>query len=68
MASGTLATVQSGNKRLLGKASPIYAVQVHDGLLYSGSTSADGGAVKVVCLPETKGNEINKQLLLFLLF
>nr|CAD1843381.1 unnamed protein product [Ananas comosus var. bracteatus] len=47
LASGTLATVQSGNKRLLGKASPIYAVQVHDGLLYSGSTSADGGAVKI---------------------
>jgi len=51
LASGTLGVIQSGSKRILGKASPVYALQVHDGLLYTGSTpssSVDGGAsVKV---------------------
>jgi hypothetical protein len=41
--------IQSGNKRILGKANPIYSLQVHDGLLYTGSTpSMDGASVKVV--------------------
>ncbi|CAD6233636.1 unnamed protein product [Miscanthus lutarioriparius] len=51
LASGTLGVIQSGSKRILGKASPVYALRVHDGLLYTGSTpssSVDGGAsVKV---------------------
>ncbi|XP_022682940.1 putative E3 ubiquitin-protein ligase LIN-1 [Setaria italica] len=48
LASGTLGVIQSGNKRILGKANPIYSLQVHDGLLYTGSTpSMDGASVKV---------------------
>nr|CAB3475651.1 unnamed protein product [Digitaria exilis] len=49
LASGTLGVIQSGNKRILGKANPIYSLQVHDGLLYTGSTpsSVDGASVKV---------------------
>ncbi|XP_062189107.1 putative E3 ubiquitin-protein ligase LIN [Phragmites australis] len=47
LASGTLGVIQSGNKRILGKANPIYSLQVHDGLLYTGSTSLDGASVKV---------------------
>ncbi|CAO2209349.1 unnamed protein product [Urochloa humidicola] len=48
-ASGTLGVIQPGNKRILGKANPIYSLQVHDGLLYTGSTpsSMDGASVKV---------------------
>ncbi|KAG2586001.1 hypothetical protein PVAP13_5NG002500 [Panicum virgatum] len=48
LASGTLGVIQSGNKRILGKANPVYSLQVHDGLLYTGSTpSMDGASVKV---------------------
>ncbi|CAL4959147.1 unnamed protein product [Urochloa decumbens] len=48
LASGTLGVIQPGNKRILGKANPIYSLQVHDGLLYTGSTpSMDGASVKV---------------------
>lgn len=57
LASGTLGVIQPGSKRILGKASPVYALQAHGGLLYTGgtpssssATSADGGggaAVKV---------------------
>lgn len=47
LATGTLGTIQSGNRKLLGKANPIYVVQVHDGLLYAASTPLDGAAVKI---------------------
>ncbi|XP_073000481.1 putative E3 ubiquitin-protein ligase LIN [Typha latifolia] len=47
LATGTLGTIQSGNRKLLGKTNPIYAIQVHDKLLYSASTSLDGAAVKI---------------------
>ncbi|GJN38208.1 hypothetical protein PR202_gb27230 [Eleusine coracana subsp. coracana] len=47
LASGTLGVIQSGNKRILGKANPIYSLQVHEGLLYTGSTPVDGASVKV---------------------
>jgi len=55
LASGRLGAhdpaVQPGSKRILGKASPVYALQVHDGLLYTGSTpsssSVDGGGTSV---------------------
>ncbi|CAO2161689.1 unnamed protein product [Urochloa humidicola] len=48
LASGTLGVIQPGNRRILGKANPIYSLQVHDGLLYTGSTpSMDGASVKV---------------------
>ncbi|WVZ72933.1 hypothetical protein U9M48_021315 [Paspalum notatum var. saurae] len=50
LASGTLGVIQPGSKRILGKANPVYSLQVHDGLLYAGSapsSSADGASVKV---------------------
>lgn len=47
LATGTLGTIQSGNRKLLSKSNPIFAVQVHDGLLYSAGTSLDGAAVKI---------------------
>ncbi|XP_020247015.1 putative E3 ubiquitin-protein ligase LIN-1 isoform X1 [Asparagus officinalis] len=47
LASGTLGSIQTGNKKLLAKANPIYALQVNDGLLYSASSTSDGSAVKI---------------------
>ncbi|KAJ1281869.1 hypothetical protein BS78_03G006500 [Paspalum vaginatum] len=48
LASGTLGVIQPGNKRILGKANPVYSLQVHDGLLYTGGApSTDGASVKV---------------------
>uniref|UniRef100_A0A0D9UYS1 RING-type E3 ubiquitin transferase n=1 Tax=Leersia perrieri TaxID=77586 RepID=A0A0D9UYS1_9ORYZ len=47
LASGTLGVIQPGNKRILGKASPIYSLHVHGDLLYTGSTSLDGASVKI---------------------
>ncbi|XP_059286266.1 putative E3 ubiquitin-protein ligase LIN-1 isoform X1 [Lycium ferocissimum] len=45
--TGTINSIQSGSRKLLGKSSPIYALQVHDGLLFSAGTSLDGAAVKI---------------------
>ncbi|XP_055822313.1 putative E3 ubiquitin-protein ligase LIN-1 isoform X2 [Solanum dulcamara] len=45
--TGTINSIQSGSRKLLGKSSPIYAIQVHDGLLFSAGTSLDGSAVKI---------------------
>lgn len=53
LATGTSGTIQSGNRKLLGKANPVHAVQVHDGLLYAASTSLDGAAVKVISFEQT---------------
>ncbi|OMO58191.1 hypothetical protein COLO4_34815 [Corchorus olitorius] len=47
LASGTLSTIQSGSRKLLGKSHPIHALQVHNGLIYSASTALDGIAVKI---------------------
>ncbi|XVE54241.1 hypothetical protein DITRI_Ditri03aG0064600 [Diplodiscus trichospermus] len=47
LASGTLSTIQSGSRKLLGKAHPVHALQVHNGLIYSASTALDGVAVKI---------------------
>ncbi|XWS17290.1 hypothetical protein CRYUN_Cryun33cG0054600 [Craigia yunnanensis] len=47
LASGTLNTIQSGSRKLLGKAHPVHALQVHNGLIYSASIALDGVAVKV---------------------
>ncbi|XVE98142.1 hypothetical protein REPUB_Repub03eG0079900 [Reevesia pubescens] len=49
LASGTLSTIQSGSRKLLGKAHPVHALQVRDGLIYSASTALDGVAVKDHC-------------------
>lgn len=46
--TGTINSIQSGSRKLLGKSSPIYAIQVHDGQLFSAATSLDGAVVKVL--------------------
>jgi hypothetical protein len=47
LATGTLAVIQVGNKRILGKSNPVYCLQLHDGLLYTGGAPLDGASVKV---------------------
>ncbi|KAK8513815.1 hypothetical protein V6N13_002531 [Hibiscus sabdariffa] len=47
LASGTLSSIQSGSRKLLGKAHPIHALLIHNGLIYSASTPLDGVAVKI---------------------
>ena len=47
LATGTVGTIQSGNRKLLGKSTPIQTMQVHDGFLYTASSSIEGPAVKV---------------------
>ncbi|XP_039143761.1 putative E3 ubiquitin-protein ligase LIN-1 [Dioscorea cayenensis subsp. rotundata] len=47
LATGTVGTIQSGNRKLLGKSIPIQTMQVHDGFLYTASNSIEGPAVKV---------------------
>ncbi|XWS72048.1 hypothetical protein CRYUN_Cryun02cG0007400 [Craigia yunnanensis] len=47
LASGTLSTIQSGSRKLLGKAYPVHEIQVYNGLIYSASTALDGIAVKI---------------------
>lgn len=47
LATGAITTIQSGSRKLLSKGSPIYAMQVSDGLLYSASTPTDGAAIKI---------------------
>lgn len=47
LVTGTLGNIQSGSKKLIGKANPVYALQVHDGLLYAAGPSLDGANVKV---------------------
>ncbi|WOH11153.1 hypothetical protein DCAR_0830632 [Daucus carota subsp. sativus] len=45
--TGALCTIQSGSRHFITKANPIYALQVHDGLIYSASSPLDGAAVKI---------------------
>ncbi|KAI3446994.1 hypothetical protein Pfo_003659 [Paulownia fortunei] len=47
LVTGTLGNIQSGTKKLLGKAYPIYALQVHEGLIYAAGPSFDGANVKI---------------------
>ncbi|KAL0345224.1 UNVERIFIED_CONTAM: putative E3 ubiquitin-protein ligase LIN-1 [Sesamum radiatum] len=47
LATGTLGIIQNGSKKLLGKAYPIYALQIHDGLIYAAGPSFDGANVKI---------------------
>ncbi|KAJ0962586.1 hypothetical protein J5N97_027708 [Dioscorea zingiberensis] len=47
LATGTVATIQSGNRKLLGKSNPVHTMRVHDGFLYTAGTSIEGAAVKV---------------------
>lgn len=48
LATGTSGTIQSGNKKLLGKTNQINALQVSDGLIYSASSTSEGATVKVI--------------------
>ncbi|KAJ0031553.1 hypothetical protein Pint_13215 [Pistacia integerrima] len=47
LATGTLGTIQIGSRKLLGKANPIHALQIHNGLIYSASSGLDGAVVKI---------------------
>ncbi|EEF48225.1 F-box and wd40 domain protein, putative [Ricinus communis] len=47
LATGTLVTIQHGSRKLLGKANPIHALQVGNGLIYAASSALDGAAVKI---------------------
>ncbi|XP_042429376.1 putative E3 ubiquitin-protein ligase LIN isoform X1 [Zingiber officinale] len=47
LATETSVTIHPGKKKLLGKETPIYAVQVRDGLLFSAGMFVDGVAVKI---------------------
>ncbi|KAM7519314.1 hypothetical protein LguiB_018276 [Lonicera macranthoides] len=47
LATGTLTTIQNGSRKLLGKGNQIYALQVHDGLVYTASSSLDGAVLKI---------------------
>ncbi|KAI3935032.1 hypothetical protein MKW98_009951 [Papaver atlanticum] len=47
LATGTISTIQTGTRKLLAKATPIYALQVRDGFIYSASSRLDGAAVKI---------------------
>ncbi|KAL2500881.1 putative E3 ubiquitin-protein ligase [Forsythia ovata] len=47
LVTGTLGNIQIGSKKLLGKAYPIYSLQVQDGLIYSAGPSLDGATVKI---------------------
>lgn len=47
LASGAVSTIQSGYKKLLGKANPIRALQIHGELMYAAGSSLDGSVVKV---------------------
>lgn len=47
LATGTVSTIQSGFKRLLAKANPIHALQIHGELIYAAGSSLDGSVIKV---------------------
>ncbi|TKY60877.1 putative E3 ubiquitin-protein ligase LIN-1 [Spatholobus suberectus] len=47
LATGTVSAIQSGSRRLLGKANPIHALQIHGELIYAAGSSFDGSAIKI---------------------
>ncbi|KAI9192181.1 hypothetical protein LWI28_019302 [Acer negundo] len=47
LATGTLGTIQTGYRKLLGKVHSVNALQVHNGLVYSASSALDGAIVKI---------------------
>ena len=54
MATGTLSTIQSGSRKLLVKANPVYALQIHAGQIYAATSSLDGAVVKVSLTQQNK--------------
>ncbi|KAJ8768717.1 hypothetical protein K2173_023621 [Erythroxylum novogranatense] len=47
LATGTVAIIQSGSRKLLGKANSVNALQIRDGQIHSASSSVDGSVVKI---------------------
>ncbi|KAF5788826.1 putative transcription factor WD40-like family [Helianthus annuus] len=47
LATGTLSSIHNGSRKLLGKSTPVHALKVHDGLIYSASSSVEGTALKI---------------------
>ncbi|KAL9330155.1 hypothetical protein ACSQ67_005158 [Phaseolus vulgaris] len=47
LATGTVNTIQSGYKRLLAKANPIHALQIHGELIYAAGSFLDGSSLKI---------------------
>ncbi|KAK9073769.1 hypothetical protein SSX86_006363 [Deinandra increscens subsp. villosa] len=47
LATGTLSSIQSGSRKLLGKSNPVHALKVHDGLIYSANSSIEGTTLKI---------------------
>ncbi|KAA8534947.1 hypothetical protein F0562_029950 [Nyssa sinensis] len=47
LATGTISTIQTGSRKLIGKANPVHALQVHEGQIYSATSPLDGAAVKI---------------------
>lgn len=47
LATGTLSTIQGGSRKLLMKANPVLALQIHAGQVYAATSTLDGAAVKV---------------------
>ncbi|XP_071733571.1 putative E3 ubiquitin-protein ligase LIN-1 isoform X2 [Rutidosis leptorrhynchoides] len=47
LATGTLSSIQSGSRKLIGKSNPIHALKVYDGFVYSVSPSIEGTALKI---------------------
>ncbi|KAI3671014.1 hypothetical protein L1987_87660 [Smallanthus sonchifolius] len=47
LATGTLSSIQSGSRKLLGKSNLVHALKVHDELIYSASSSVEGTALKI---------------------
>ena len=53
MAKGTLSSIQSGSRKLLGKSNPVHALRVHDRLVYSDNSSIEGTVLKVLACTMT---------------
>ncbi|CAN0901538.1 Putative E3 ubiquitin-protein ligase LIN-1 [Linum grandiflorum] len=47
LATETVSSIQTGSRKLLGKVSPVYALEVRDGLVYSAVSPLDGSPVKI---------------------
>nr|KAJ0203061.1 hypothetical protein LSAT_V11C500282180 [Lactuca sativa] len=47
LASGTLTSIQSGMRKLLAKGNQVNVLQVHEGLIYSASSSIEGTTFKI---------------------
>ncbi|KAL8189006.1 hypothetical protein R6Q57_029267 [Mikania cordata] len=47
LATGTLASIQSGSRKLLAKGNRVNVLQVHDGLIFAASSSIEGTTFKM---------------------